>query len=528
MSTNSLPHSSPQTTKQNIAKSGLRVALDPISSVIVMENHDQAYHVWHKAEVKDRVLIHIDAHHDMWWIPEKGKLHVANFVCLALRENLLSEVYWVVPDRALETARNRKAILGHLRKLDQAYPGPHASPKVGSEQLVAELLGKRLTICSLNSLPQIEATVLLDIDIDFFVIPRVFYGEHDRQEAIPWCWPEDLLERLSACNIRTDMVTIAYSVEGGYTPLKWKYLGEELKLRLRQPREGDPAVRAFELMRVAAERRRHGDPSEVEKQYRQVTELLPSASAPYYHLAEYYLDTGRATEAQTLFQRLLSLDPSYRTPYNSKGIEYLEEGRLNQAEEVHRRTLILDPGDPYAFLGLGQIEIRRKHWKEAELLLRNSLMLADTLPDTYRYLGEVLSQQRRTTEAIAAYTRSLKLVLSGHKCLARPIATEKGHSLQDPNHLRVHFELARLYDSQGDISQAIQGYRLSLGGGYESFTGRIRLAQLYLGQLKWQQAASEVWRAMPLALSSLSSPVRNGFRRVRRAILKVAAASDRP
>lgn len=34
--------------------------------------------------------------------------------------------------------------------------------------------------------------------------------------------------------MRWDLATIAYSVEGGYTPIQWKYVGDELAARLRQ------------------------------------------------------------------------------------------------------------------------------------------------------------------------------------------------------------------------------------------------------------------------------------------------------
>lgn len=95
----------------------LRIGLEPVERIFVMENHDEAYDVWRKAGVRERVLIHIDAHHDMWWLLEADFLNIANFISLALQENLLREVYWVVPDRAWETTKNRRSILSHLRRI---------------------------------------------------------------------------------------------------------------------------------------------------------------------------------------------------------------------------------------------------------------------------------------------------------------------------------------------------------------------------------------------------------------------------
>lgn len=74
-----------------------------------MENHDQSYHLWRDAAFKDRILVHIDAHHDMWWFDDNRSLTIANFVCLALRERIVREVYWVVPDATWENPLGLKA-----------------------------------------------------------------------------------------------------------------------------------------------------------------------------------------------------------------------------------------------------------------------------------------------------------------------------------------------------------------------------------------------------------------------------------
>jgi hypothetical protein len=114
-------------------------------------------------------------------------------------------------------------------------------------------LNKPLTVCSLDALPQIQEDILLDIDTDYLAIPHVSYREHDRHEALPWCWPPDrLVARLRAAELRAEIVTIAYSVESGYTPLKWKYLGDELAMRLKQPDDNGPPIQAMDRMRAAA------------------------------------------------------------------------------------------------------------------------------------------------------------------------------------------------------------------------------------------------------------------------------------
>ena len=75
-----------------------------------MENHDAAYGVWRDAGVKGRTLIHVDAHHDMWWAPSPDRITIANFISVALADDLVRQVFWVVPDRGWGTAGARRPI----------------------------------------------------------------------------------------------------------------------------------------------------------------------------------------------------------------------------------------------------------------------------------------------------------------------------------------------------------------------------------------------------------------------------------
>ncbi len=81
---------------------GWRVGTDPVGRITKVENHDAAYHAWRDAGVRRRILIHIDAHHDMWWVSDPGEITIANFISPALAEDIVREVFWVVPDLCWE------------------------------------------------------------------------------------------------------------------------------------------------------------------------------------------------------------------------------------------------------------------------------------------------------------------------------------------------------------------------------------------------------------------------------------------
>ncbi len=509
---------------------GLRIGLDPIERVFVMENHDQAYRIWRNAGAKSRILIHIDAHHDMWWAEDTASIHIANFVCLALKENIAREVFWVVPDASWETAKSRGPILRHLRRITKRYPGMRHGFQVGNSRISTMLLGKPLTVCPLGSLSRMDESVLLDIDADFLVIPRVSYGEIDTQGELPWCWPEDLLNRLRAQNLSADLVTIAYSVQGGYTPLKWKYLADELVLRLSRPDQSEPGIRGMKLIREGATAARRGELAMAEAKYQEAANLLPTSPAPYHHLAHLYLRMDRLADGQKLYQQALTLDPSYRTPYNSAGLLYHLGRRFREAEQEHLRTLALDPQDAYAYLGLGKLAALRKRWKEAEALLRKALSLDHRLTDAYRALGDVLAQRGRLDEAIVAYERSLKSALAGHKPLEEPIVTvmDPGHDLRDRDHGLIHARLARLYERKGNINEAINGYRISVVARYDGVAVRSRLARLYLKQSQWRKSVQEFWRAVKLIPAAVWEAGQNLRRAVHRARTRFLADRKGP
>ena len=476
-------------------RSGLRAdpGLDPI---VLMENHDAAYGVWCGEGFKEKILVHIDAHDDLAWAPDAGSLNIGNFISLALKEGIIRKIFWVVPDQTWKSSGTRKPLRRRLKKLMAEFPGTSRRLKVEAAQISLTLLDKPVRVCTLDQLPKLPEKVLLDIDTDFFTISRAC-STSDQHRTLPWCWPGELVSRLRAKNLQADLITIAYSVEGGYTPLKWKYLAEELSLLLRPSRDGDPALRGLELIRAAAQTAQQGDLNSAEKLYLQARELLPDAAAPPYHLAHLYTQMERPGQAQEFYRLALGLDPSYRTPYNSGGDWYYSSRRLREAAAEHRRTLILDPEDAYAHFGLGKIAARQRHWQEAEVWLRKSLELNGQLVDAYRTLGKVLSKQGRRREAIRAYERSLQLTLTGHKPLKASILSNlEDHPLLDPDHSRVHTLLARLYELEGEIDTAMVGYRMGIALGYDSFWPRYRLACLYFKKRHWPEFCEEIWQAL--------------------------------
>ena len=456
-----------------------RVGLDPLPRVLLLENHDEAYHAWRAHGAANRILVHVDAHHDMWWADDLESITIANFVSLALRDESVREIFWVVPDDTWRSAEGREAIRKHVRKIVRTYPGIRQPFHEGADRVTARVLGTPLTICALASLPRIDEDVLLDIDLDFLVIPRVSFAPVDQYARLPWCWPDDLVSRLCARGLRTDLATVVHSVDGGYTPVKWKYLGAEIARRLRNPAGASAADAGMTLIRQGAEAADRGDIVTAQQTLGLAAAMTgPVAAAAAYHLAHLF-SCERIEEARALYRKAVSVDPAYRSAHGYPGFTHYRADRLEHAEAAFHRALALDPDHPLALLGLGMVAVRRRHWTDAEAVLRRALAADGTLIDAHRLLAELLVRRGACDEAIASYERSLTLAMAGNQPLGwLPATNGTTGRLVDADHWKTHARLARLYERRGCIARAIAGYRISVAAGHGGALLRRRLARL--------------------------------------------------
>ena len=401
------------------------VGVDPIDPMFIVENHDEALDRWRRAGARDRLLVHVDAHHDAVRRSSYDPITISNYVRAAVEEGLVREAFWAVPEPSWQQPAVRRAITEHVAALDMP-----------------------MRACPVSELPPLAEPVLLDIDVDYFVTPEVRFGAPDVLSPQPWCWPADLVAALRQREVRTDLLTIAYSVEGGHTPLQWKYLGDALAAILHQPAT------------------------------KPTTDPTPGSAAHYYHLAQTHLNAGRLSEARTSLQEAYTRDPSYRTPYASGGLVLLHRRDWCGARAAFERALTLDPDDAFALAGLGRVDARMKRWEDAARNLARSLSLNARQLETAQSLGDVLFAQHRWADAEQAYMRAMSLALAGERSLDTPISSTTDCGPGDPNHAHVHAQLARLAARRGDLAGAVAGLKISLATGPSPIATRLRLAWL--------------------------------------------------
>lgn len=491
------------------------VGVEPVRRIVLMEDHDQAYHAWKEAGLKDRMVVHVDPHIDFAWLPEKDPeellkveslreleeqsseaalwnltsrtrkelIGIGNYLNPALREGIIRGICWVVPDGFFETREQRKEL--HEIVADLGKSPPRTLEKIAwtSESLTAEIYGKPVVVCTLSGLPEFDESILLDLDTDFMVISSISrcYPYADFLETKPWIWPEELLARLGRPGLRTDFVTIAYSVEGGYTPLAYKYLGDELATLLKDPVSGNHRE-IMALRRQAALLQEEQRFKAAGQQYERVLDSHSDDPSTHYRLAQIYFELGHANQGQDHFRQAVALDSSYRTQYNNLGPVYFNLGRFAESEGEYRKALILDPENGDVHRGLGDLSSQRQNWDQAILHYRKAVELKPDQAEIHFDLGEAYARLSHWSEAEGEFQQAL--------------------SSRDYEGL-AHCRLGLIYRKGQRWEAALEAYKAARRSGVRNLAVHLNLARLYLRKRKFYQASrygGKVIRALPFFL----------------------------
>jgi tetratricopeptide (TPR) repeat protein len=278
-------------------------------------------------------------------------------------------------------------------------------------------------------------------------------------------------------------------VDGGYTPLRWKYLGDELRARLANPAD---STAGWDLMKRGAIAQHGGDTAAADAAFTEAGDRLGGSAAPAFARALLAAASGNRHAARGQFQRAISRDATYRTPYTGDGFPALWDGDRGAAEAAFEAVLALDDQDPFASLGMALAALMRRDWDAVTRWLAPAMADPRCEVDARRALGRAYRAQGRLPEAIAEFERSLLLALKGQTPIARPIVTHLAASrLPDPDHAAVHAWLAECHASLGDLDRAISGYQIAIVGG--------RSGPLAYARLAWWSFSNGNWGAAVVA-----------------------------
>jgi tetratricopeptide (TPR) repeat protein len=490
--------------RRDRARHGRLVGVEPVDNVVMMEDHDGAYYAWRQAGVRGRILLHIDAHIDwarvsdrdprdllrarslaevesllrercLWNLSDRKPdelVHIGNYIYPALKERIVKEFYWIVPDSFMESPAQRKNLVRQFQILQSINPRAMKTIAITDHRVVAELDNTRVTACTLSHLPDIQEPMLLDIDTDFLMPePSVSAraGE-DLWKQLPWIWPDELVARLKDKGVRSDFVTIAYSVEGGFTPLPYKYLGDELALRLKHPELPERHRERLAHKRRGAFYRHDNELEKAIAEYEIAVVLAPEDASSHFALAYLYDEKESSDRGAARYRQAVQLDPTYATAYNNFGAVYQSLGIHDHAQEEYQRILRWDPHNTDAQYGLAELLAQHERWEAASSLYRTVIESRPGHANAHRGLGYVYAKRGLWDEAISRLNRAIAL---------RPDAGV------------AHFWLGEAYSRQRRWDEAIEAYRAALRCGVRTVTTHRRLGRLYVRRRNFHKALKQ-------------------------------------
>lgn len=188
----------------------------------LMDNHKGALRFWQELGIQAATCVHVDAHLDVsnFPVPEPGELENAeincgNFLLPAMETGIVTWLIWVLPPHLYRETPFLEWAQEELQNWMWLTLAEYQSLHLDHGRVEGTLAGRRLTLCTADNLPPVgDGPVLVDIDVDYF------FGPDDELWQTPGALCQPLSQRPAAA------VTVATSLEGGYTPPRHAYVGE--------------------------------------------------------------------------------------------------------------------------------------------------------------------------------------------------------------------------------------------------------------------------------------------------------------
>jgi hypothetical protein len=348
-----------------------------MKQIYLVEDHDEVLTLWQKARLRGCDLVHFDAHID--FAPHqalsaqqaclqagsvrelKEKLEyslaysryekkldkqtdIGNYIYAAMQRDIVRDFYWVIPGSAAIFAASIPGIKNIFRNLHRKVHGrAAAAPKIEIDRkrgsVRVRILDRLFTACCLDSLPNFRyRNVLVDIDADFLVIERIADADSTQAVGKRKLWVSGrALAAIAARKIPDPrMLTIAYSVNGGFTPMRYRYVADEV---------------AFYLA-----------PDVFKRRY-----LRRYQAGMFFNR---FLDAGESG----CYRKAAVRDAYYRCPDNNYGPLYLEKNKTARAREEFAKVHSADPENPGSLWGLGECALRARDHSLARRYLRKALL----------------------------------------------------------------------------------------------------------------------------------------------------------
>lgn len=422
-----------------------------MNNIFLIEDHDEALKVWRQNRLKGLDLVHLDAHIDFASPSSKPaekvikqarslkelknglehsiafmqyekdfdkQTNTGNYIYPAIQEGIIKNFYWVIPGGQKEfkkSYKNIKDIVGNItRNTSLNSELVKINPKNLKKEIIPiKFLDGNLIICNLKSLPVLRHNVLLDIDTDFLVIDSLLSSNNTAKigKRMPWILPKELVGLLKNKIKKPEVITIAYSVNGGYTPIKFKYLADEIAYNFapskfkKRLQNNLKAAKNFNLFISTGKK----------DYYQKSVKLNPTYRAADNNYGPLYFSELKFSLAQKEFSKILEADPKNIGCLFGLGNIALEKRNLKQAKRYFSSILnskgnkLFSKVKNQSLLGLAKAEFNMENFSKAKKLLCRYRSLDPLNPETYYFLGRIYEKERDFEHSVTLYKDALTL-----------------------------------------------------------------------------------------------------------------------
>lgn len=329
---------------------------------LLMEDHHEALAHWAEKGVRDAVLLNLDTHDDMRWIPEKkidalrhiyqqkdwqrfktaGKrvntdlYHIGNWIYAGGRLGIFREVYWVIPFEVL--SMNDPDI--QMRRFLKDYE--FNDQEIGTFSLRdgrfhGTFHGIPLTVCDITSLPDISSPLLLSLDTDFFP-PYSTVHEKSYLSSL-----HEVFQKLYNKKYRILDTAVCYSVNGDFLPPYLRWVGDTLETILIKPGMIDePPTELLALLQQVDNEYRGTDAAAMLNLIGTWQTSHPAASLQAYKAFAYTLQNDSENAYQAAL-KCCTMDRRYCTIFPYIGTYHYSGGRFSIAEKFYLAGFKVNP-----------------------------------------------------------------------------------------------------------------------------------------------------------------------------------------
>ncbi len=406
---------------------------DPITDPLIVEDHGQALARWAEQGIRDAVLINIDTHDDIRWIPEakikslkdmysrrdwngftkedpvadRTMYHEGNWIYAGARLGIIKEVYWMIPQKLFSKGRGERPSAPTEEELRRYLQSAMFSVQdietfaLEGNQFRGSFQSIPITLCGLESLPVVEGPVMLRIDIDFF-------PEHSKKYRVTYLTAlHNMFQSLYSRNYRIQDPVVSCSVNGDYLPPHLRWLGDAVAMILENPGSLDePPLELLTLLQEIDNAYRTVNSGEMLKFTEHYFSRYPEASMMLYKAYAYMLQ-GDSEKALAAAMESCNADKEYCPGLPYMGSLYFVKKQCEEGIKFFRAGYSADPAMrnglyhfAHCLRDLGNVQEAMRYYKK-DVILNGSFPTDFLIFETLFLSGE-------GQEAIAALDTAVR------------------------------------------------------------------------------------------------------------------------